>query len=52
MEVKSCLNTASVKFPVTSRPNQPYLKCKYKVAKYAKIRCVIPVLTFNAKMVG
>ena len=51
MELKSCINTTSVKLPVTYRINQRYLKCTYMVEKYAKIRGVNPFLTANANTV-
>ena len=52
MEVKSCLNTTSVKLPVTPRVNPPYLKCINMVEKYPNIRGVNPFLQINANMVG
>ena len=52
MEVKSCLNTSSVKLPVTSRVNPTYLKCIYMVKKYVNIRAVIYLITINANMVN
>ena len=52
MEVESCLNTTSLKLPVTTLVNPPYMKCIYKVEKYANIRGVIFLLTINANKVG
>ena len=52
MDVNSPLNTSSLKFPVTSRINPPYLKCIHKVEIYAYIRGVIHSLKNNVNMVG
>ena len=52
MKVKSCLTTTSVKHPVTSRVNPPYLECIHIVEKYAHIRGVNHFLTINANIVG
>ena len=51
-EAKTHLNTSSVKLPVTSRVNPPYLKCIYMVEKKAYSRGVIFSLTNNVSMVG
>ena len=51
-DVKSLLNTSSVKLPVASRVNPPYLKCIHMVEKYVYSRGVNDSLTNNAKMVG
>ena len=50
MEVKSHLNTSSVRLPVISRVSPPYLKCIHMVEKYACSRDVIHSLTNNANM--
>ena len=52
MEIKSPLNTISVKLPVTSRVNQSFLKWIYIVEKYANSRNVIYSVTNFAKMKG
>ena len=49
---KTHLNTTKVKLPVASSDNQPYLKCKYMVEKYAYSRGVVHCLTNNASKVG
>ena len=51
MEMKTHLTISSVKLPVTSRVNTPYLKCIHMIEKHAYIRGVIHSLTNNANMV-
>ena len=46
------LKTASVKLPVTSPVNQPYLKCIYMIEKYANGRDVILSIPGNVIMGG
>ena len=52
MEVKTQINTSSVKHPATSRVDQPYLKCIYMIEKNADSRNVIYSVTNTANMVG
>ena len=49
---KILLKYKSVKIPVISRANPPYLKCIYMVEKYANIRGVNPFLTIKCKCGG
>ena len=51
-DVNSTLNTSSLKFPITSRVNPPYLKCIHMVEIYANSRGVNHSLTNNVNMVG
>ena len=52
MEVKTHLNTSSVKLSVTARVNPTYLKCIYIVGKITNSKGVIHSVTNNANMVG
>ena len=52
MDVNSPLNTPSLKFPITTRVNPPYLKCIHMIEIYAYSRDVIHSLTNNVNMVG
>ena len=52
MDVNSLLSTSSLKFPVTSRVNPPYVKCIHMVGKQACSRGVIHSLTNHPNMAG
>ena len=52
MEIKSPLNTTSIKLPVTSRVSPSFLKWMYIAEKYVVSRDVIHSVTNIPNMVG